>query len=209
MDEIEIAFEKLLGRQATEKEVQDLYRVKNALNLHNNDSLWLILMALQSYDTMYAKYPELISRQVDKLVNQQRTLFAEMADAETKKALSTLSVAVSEASQVVALKVADAARWRAWGFVLFALLCLAGLLLTVGFVLGSGQVPYWAQIASGNGPFFSICSMIFNAPVAWLLPIVAAGLSGATFTNQKPSVKSVLAFGALLILSVFGLGFVL
>ena len=35
MDDIEVAFEKLLGRQASDKEVQDLYRVKNALNLHN------------------------------------------------------------------------------------------------------------------------------------------------------------------------------
>ncbi|MDD2061481.1 hypothetical protein NPS58_29125 [Pseudomonas putida] len=39
MDDIEVAFEKLLGRQASEKEVQDLYRVKNALNLHNNGRL--------------------------------------------------------------------------------------------------------------------------------------------------------------------------
>lgn len=209
MDDIEVAFEKLLGRQASDKEVQDLYRVKNALNLHNNDSLWLILMALQSYDTMYAKYPELIARQVDKQVDKHKSLFAEMADAETKKALSTLSVAVSEASQAVALKVADAARWRAWGFVLFALLCFAGLCMTVGFVLGSGQVPYWAQIGSARGPLFNIGSIILNAPVGWLLPIIAAGLFGATFINQKPTIRSVLMLGLLLALSLLSLGFVL
>ncbi|UZM96889.1 hypothetical protein [Pseudomonas putida] len=209
MDDIEVAFEKLLGRQASDKEVQDLYRVKNALNLHNNDSLWLILMALQSYDTMYAKYPELIARQVDKQVDKHKSLFAEMADAETKKALSTLSVAVSEASQAVALKVADAARWRAWGFVLFALLCFAGLCMTVGFVLGSGQVPYWAQIGSARGPLFNIVMIILNAPVGWLLPIIAAGLLGATFIEQKPTIKSILLLGLLLALSLLSLVFVL
>lgn len=209
MDEIEVAFEKLLGRQASEKEVQDLYRVKNALNLHNNDSLWLILMALQSYDTMYAKYPELISKQVDKQVEKHKSLFAEMADAETKKALSTLSTAVSEASQAVALKVADTARWRAWGLVLFAMLGFAGLCMTVGYVLGSGQVPYWAQVSSTKGPLFNIFSIILNAPVGWLLPIVSAGLFGATFINHKPTLKSVLLLGFLLALSLLTLGFVL
>ena len=132
-----------------------------------------------------------------------------MADAETKKALSTLSVAVSEASQAVALKVADAARWRAWGFVLFALLCFAGLCMTVGFVLGSGQVPYWAQIGSARGPLFNIVTIILNAPVGWLLPIIAAELFGATFIYQKPTIRSVLLLGLLLALSLLSLGFVL
>jgi hypothetical protein len=67
--------------------------------------------------------------------------------------------------------------------------------MTVGFVLGSGQVPYWAQIGSARGPLFNIGSIILNAPVGWLLPIIAAGLFGATFINQKPTIRSVLLLG--------------
>lgn len=39
MLDVEAAFEQLLGRQASEKEAQSLYRVKNALNIRDNDAL--------------------------------------------------------------------------------------------------------------------------------------------------------------------------
>ena len=41
------AFEKLLGRESKPAEREQLYRVKEALGLRDNDALWLILFALQ------------------------------------------------------------------------------------------------------------------------------------------------------------------
>lgn len=84
MDDIESSFKALLGRQPSDKEVERLYRVKNALNIRDNDAMWMILMALESYDTLYSKYPALIADQVDVVVEKQRELIAEIVDAESK-----------------------------------------------------------------------------------------------------------------------------
>lgn len=85
MDDIESSFKALLGRQPSDKEVERLYRVKNALNIRDNDAMWMILMALESYDTLYSKYPALIAGQVDVVIEKQRELIAEIVDAESKK----------------------------------------------------------------------------------------------------------------------------
>jgi len=73
MLDVEASFEKLLGRQPSEKEIQSLYRVKNALNIRDNDALWLVLMALESYDTLYRKYPAMISSQVTQIIEDQKS----------------------------------------------------------------------------------------------------------------------------------------
>jgi hypothetical protein len=51
MNELEDSFAKLLGRQPTDADRQRLYRVRDALGLKNNDALWLVLMALQHYES--------------------------------------------------------------------------------------------------------------------------------------------------------------
>lgn len=61
MSELEASFTKLLGRQPTDADRQQLYRVRDALQLKDNDALWLVLMALQHYQTLYAGIPDSIS----------------------------------------------------------------------------------------------------------------------------------------------------
>lgn len=46
---LETAFTQLLGRKATPQELAELHRVRNVLNLQDNDALWLILLALDYY----------------------------------------------------------------------------------------------------------------------------------------------------------------
>ena len=55
MNDLETSFDRLLGRQPSDAEIQELYRVRDALGLRNNDSLWLVLLALQHYKTQSAK----------------------------------------------------------------------------------------------------------------------------------------------------------
>ena len=55
------SFAKLLGRQPSDTERQQLYRVRDALQLKNNDALWLVLMALQYYQDQYERFPEAIA----------------------------------------------------------------------------------------------------------------------------------------------------
>ncbi|AUT76852.1 MULTISPECIES: hypothetical protein [Burkholderiaceae] len=176
MLDIEASFEKLLGRQPSEKEIQSLYRVKNALNIRDNDALWLVLMALESYDTLYRKYPGMISDQVGKILDEQRATMAAIADAETKKALGTLSDAVSKTSERVAVRLVDASRWLSWGWAWFAFAAFGTLCVFVGFVLGSGRLPYWSGPAPGDGPLVAILGALARTPAGWL---AAAGGAAA------------------------------
>ena len=57
------AFEKLLGRESKPAEREQLYRVKEALGLRDNDALWLVLFALQYYDSLYRQFPKAIGQE--------------------------------------------------------------------------------------------------------------------------------------------------
>lgn len=206
MDDIESSFKALLGRQPSEKEVERLYRVKNALNIRDNDVMWSILMALESYDTLYSKYPAQIAGQVDVIIEKQRHLIAEIVDAESKKALSTLSIAVAQTSQNVATKMANTARWQAWGWICVGLIAFGALCLTSGFILGSGNMPFWALTHEANNPLGIVVSILLKAPVGWLLPLISSAVVIVTLASnrQHPIKRSVIIILILLVvLSIY------
>jgi len=81
----------LLGHQPTDKDKQDLYRVRDALKLKATDAVWLLLMALQYYQKLYEQFPAQIAgaaRDVTKSVRAAAEAEAKAAQAETKKALT-------------------------------------------------------------------------------------------------------------------------
>ena len=61
-EELESAFQQLVGRQATDQERIRLYRVKEALNIKPNDSLWLIIIVLEHYTSLYEQIPSQIKK---------------------------------------------------------------------------------------------------------------------------------------------------
>lgn len=115
MSDLEDSFAKLLGRQPTDAERQQLYQVRDALGLKNNDALWLVLMALQYHHDLYARFPELIKRMaVDILLQFQDNAHAVLA-ATSETAKADLAKAVSAAARDVARLTAakQAATWIA------------------------------------------------------------------------------------------------
>ena len=44
-----VSFTRLLGRPPSDRELRELDRVREALDLRDNDALWLIIMALQYF----------------------------------------------------------------------------------------------------------------------------------------------------------------
>lgn len=136
-------FARLIGRQPSEEDIHELYRVKDALKLENNDALWLILMALQHYRGLYSSVPFAIHKATqDALFDVKRTADTAMqVSAEAAKA--NLAKAVSEVAQEVATATA---RKRQWQWIAFANLTLACLLATM-FFLGyhSGRDVGYAQ----------------------------------------------------------------
>lgn len=197
MLDVEATFEHLLGRQPSEKEVQSLYRVKNALNIRDNDALWLVLMALESYDTLYRKYPAMISGQVAQIIEDQKTAMAAIADAETKKALGTLADAVSKTSELIAVRLAITSRLQSWGWVLLGVVAFGVLCVFVGFVLGSGRLPYWAEITPGQGLLAIILGTLARTPAGWLASIGGATAAVSALWHARQDVIAGKRFGLL------------
>ena len=124
MSDLDDSFAKLLGRQPSDAERQNLYRVRDALGLKNNDALWLVLMALQHYQGQYEKFPQAIAQSAkDTLVNFKVTADATVkASAEAAKA--DLAQAVAAAAQEVAHNTSAKQMWQwAAGCIAVAFLC--------------------------------------------------------------------------------------
>ncbi|MEB0222065.1 hypothetical protein [Pseudomonas sp. AB12(2023)] len=206
MDELGASFTKLLGRQPSDKEVEKLYRVKNALNIRDNDSLWLVLMALESYDTLYSKYPGIISSHVENALEGIRKTAAQVADAETKKALGSLSEAVSRTSEKVAVAAVAGAKYQALGLVTLGLVGFGALCTFVGFVLGTGKLPFWAQTSPGQHPFEIVLSTIARTPAGWIGALGGCTAVAASMWSARKEIRvgkrKDLVLGAVVLLAL-------
>ena len=127
MSALDNSFEKLLGRQPTDAEKIALYRVKNALDLEDDDALWLLLMALQHFQTLYEKIPASIVEATKEVCAKAREAALAESNAATKNAEHQLMNAVATASQKVAHQVAGKVKTQ-WivGCVVVVTVCLSG-----------------------------------------------------------------------------------
>ena len=125
MSDLENSFAKLLGRQPSDTERQQLYKVRDALGLKNNDSLWLIIMALQHYQYQFDTFPKLIAQAAnDILVNFKVTADA-MVIASAEAAKADLAQAVASAAHEVAHNTSAKQMWQwAAGCIAVAFLCV-------------------------------------------------------------------------------------
>ena len=127
MSALDNSFEKLLGRQPTDAEKIALYRVKNALDLEDDEELWLVLMALQYHQTLYEKMPASIVEATKEVCAQARKAALAESSVATKNAEAQLMNAVANASQKVAQQVAGKVKTQ-WivGCVVVVTVCLSG-----------------------------------------------------------------------------------
>ena len=102
MSDLDTSFAKLFERQPSDASRQRLYQVKDALGLEDNDALWLVLMALQSYQDLYEEIPGEIKAVVaDVLGNVNETAKAAMQTA-AEAAKADLAAAVATTANQVA-----------------------------------------------------------------------------------------------------------
>ena len=133
--EVFSAFEKLLGRTATETERVQLRKIRDALDLRDNDALWSVLFALQYYDSLYRQFPKAIAAEAAKILAETRAASEAVMRANVASAQADLARAVSLTAQGVAQSVAR--RWQlqwtiigaAVGAIIFASGVFAGLRL--------------------------------------------------------------------------------
>lgn len=204
---LERSFEKLIGRQPTEHEVQRLYRIKETLGLRDNDALWSVLIALESYDALYRKYPQMITDQVMESTRLQRVAIAEMADSEAKRAMGALAEAVGRTSEVVALQAVKSAGLQWCGIAAIGMISFGALCVTIGFILGSGRIPYWAPAGQHENLAVLLFSTLARTPAGWLGACVGLWFSvgsllhvrGVDGLRRQPGL--ILRCGALLTLA--------
>jgi hypothetical protein len=144
MANIEESFALLLGRQATEKERQNLYRVRDALKLKGNDSLWLLLMVLEHYRTLYERIPVLITEAARAATRDVQAMAAAQISAAMETAKAAVSRAMAEASAAVAKRESQRMNPLKWATacVVAATGCLT---LVAWFAYSHGQIAGFAN----------------------------------------------------------------
>lgn len=189
MANLEKSFARLIGRQPSEAEVKNLYRVRDALGLKENDALWLVLIALESYDTLYRRYPQMISEQVQMSAEAQRAAIAAIADQETRRALGTLSDAVARTSETVATRILQAKGMQSAGTLTVALLMFGSLCTMMGFLLASGRVPFWAPTPSDTGLFSFLFGTLARTPAGWMAAVFGLSLSCGALWHARKEIR--------------------
>jgi hypothetical protein len=128
--ELDDSFTRLLGHQPTDKEKQALYRVRDALKLKATDAVWLLLMVLQHYETLYERVPERIAdaaRNATKTVRATAEAQVAAAREETRRAMVD---SVRDGALQIAEEVASTERLK-WVSIGFALGLIALLVVAV------------------------------------------------------------------------------
>ena len=123
------AFEKLLGRAATETEREQLRRIRDALGLRENDALWSVLFALQYYDSLYRQFPKAIAAEAAKVLAETRTASEASARVGMENARAELARAIAISAQGVAQSVAQQQRlhWAILGAAIGAAIFVVGV----------------------------------------------------------------------------------
>lgn len=107
MTDLDDSFAKLIGRQPSDAERQQLYNVRDALGLQNNDALWLILMALQYYQHQYEQFPTVIARASKDILADFKAAADATVKASAESAKAELAQAVATTAQEVAHHIAE------------------------------------------------------------------------------------------------------
>ncbi|WP_086382712.1 DUF6753 family protein [Caballeronia sordidicola] len=140
------SFAKLLGRQPSDAERQKLYVVRDALGLKNNDALWLVLMALQHYQTQYEAFPAAISQAAKEVLVNLKSAADTTMRASAEAAKADLAEVVANAAQKVAVNTAQKQMWK------WAAGCIAVAFLSFGlFGAFVYYKTYTAGVNSGYG----------------------------------------------------------
>ena len=113
MGELDTPFEKLIGRQATDKERQRFYEIRDAYGLKGSDAMWSVVMLFENYLTLFEAIPARVAdsaREGTKAARATAEALAKAAQEETKRQLMKT---VHDATIGTAKQTADAhrAKW--------------------------------------------------------------------------------------------------
>jgi len=148
VSELGDAFAQLLGRQPTDKERPNLYRVRDALNLRTTDSLCLVLMVLERYETLYEK----VSARIMDTVRAATKAARETAEAQAKVAQEETKNALMEAVRPAVVSAKQAAGAQAVKCVSILATAMVAFVVKVGVLaFRKGEASVHARVSVGAG----------------------------------------------------------
>ena len=65
IETVQNAFQSIIGRSVTAQEKERLYKIKDDLSIKNDDPLWVLLLQLERYSSLYDEMPGKISNVVN------------------------------------------------------------------------------------------------------------------------------------------------
>jgi hypothetical protein len=177
---VEAAFVKLVGRQPSGQERDRLYRLRDALQLEDNDAFWSIVMALDYYDSFFRQYPAQLAAVTERALERARAACAAAAQHEVAAVQRQLSEKVAETSVALARKLAE----RPVGVHRFtaamaAVVAFGALCMQVGYGLAQEPRPFWVAPSRERGVLGTLAVML-SIPAGWmifalLVPLAAYG----------------------------------
>lgn len=132
-EEVVSNFEKLFRRAATAREREQLRHMQQTLGLSESDALWLIVLALQYYDSLYIQYPKAIAQAASEILDDVKKVSERVIRTSAETAKADLAKAVASVARDVAR---DTARRQMLQWLVVGMFAGAGL-LGLGILIGS------------------------------------------------------------------------
>ncbi len=167
---LEESFAKAVGRPPTDAQRERLQRLREALDLRDNDALWTVVFALEHYDALYREYPGRLGEETARAIAGARAAFAAAAAAEAAKVQATLAHHVARTSATLARRLAERPLRVEWMtaagavWVLFGAVCMAA-----GARIGPGGGALGAT--SGGAPRSEaevLLRGVLGVPAGWM-----------------------------------------
>jgi hypothetical protein len=161
-----------------------IYRVKDALELHDNDAFLDILLCFDHYRWLLDQFPARIEKSAEMVLAGVGLQAEKVVRAEIASASRRLAEEVSRAADSVAHARAERARWVAKWWASAVLTLFGAVCMVAGFELGRGGLPFWMrpEVAQRSG-VERVVGAVLGAPAGWtalmlLVPLLLEKLQG-------------------------------
>ncbi|MBR3880050.1 MAG: hypothetical protein IKJ34_00400 [Mailhella sp.] len=188
--------ERMRGSKVTREEYHRLTMMQQALNLQDDDAVWMLFLAMEYQKAYYEQLPKKISDTTSDLLRRVR----ETADREAENAQNRLIQSVIEQTEKLTARVHIMPLMPIYLLIILCLMAFGGVTYWAGLCAGQGKplllenvyyVPA-GMVIGGLG----IATSVFCLGVAfwkiaydqkgWLLPVsVALGLCGVMFAAVR------------------------
>ena len=188
--------ERMRGSKVTREEYPRLTMMQQALNLQDDDAVWMLFLAMEYQKAYYEQLPKKISDTTSELLKRVR----ETADREAANAQNRLIQSVIEQTEKLTARVHIVPLMPIYLLIILCLMVFGSLTYWAGLCAGLGKpLPLEAVLNIPAGPVIggmtltaiTFCLGISFWKIAydqngWLTPMVTAlGLSGVMFAVSR------------------------